>query len=280
MGTFLDQIVNSIGGLQKLNSITKYPSILTYHNLGPKGTLVDSLVEDRRFENGDIFVTEKVDGTNSRIVFFTNDKGVVEDYIIGSREDFLFARNDRVINPALGIVNTVKETADIVTLFSDANEKTLAPNSMYCLYGETYGGKVNGFKQYTSQGIFGVRFFDMFALSYEQLEDLFQLSLDGISTWRKQNGQPFVSVNTFASFCHDFHLERVPPLRKISASELPTSLQETWDWMQKFAKSSACLDGGGLGNSEGVVIRTRDRSLIRKLRFEEYQKTERMGLMK
>ena len=57
MRTFFDDVMLfDIDGLRKLNSITKYPSILTYHNLGPRGSLVDSLVEDKDFRNTEILL--------------------------------------------------------------------------------------------------------------------------------------------------------------------------------------------------------------------------------
>ena len=49
--------------LGKLNSMTKYPSILTYHNLGDKGILQETV--QIPFE-GRVIGTEKVDGTNTR----------------------------------------------------------------------------------------------------------------------------------------------------------------------------------------------------------------------
>ena len=107
--TFINEILTyETDGLRKLNSITKYPSVLTYHNLGQRGSLVDSLVEDKCFDkHRSVYITEKIDGTNSRIVFSTNANGEVDDYIIGSREDFLFAKGDRIVNPALGIVKNM-----------------------------------------------------------------------------------------------------------------------------------------------------------------------------
>lgn len=51
--------------LQRLNSLTKYPSIPTYHTLDPKdGCLVAEAV---RFD-GDVIATEKIDGTNARLI--------------------------------------------------------------------------------------------------------------------------------------------------------------------------------------------------------------------
>ena len=73
----------------KLNSLTKYPSILTYHELGTKGGLKEGLVEGKSFAGQEVYITEKVDGTNGRVVFATNDKGEVVDYLLGSRENLL-----------------------------------------------------------------------------------------------------------------------------------------------------------------------------------------------
>ena len=70
--------------LQRLNSATKYPSILTLHKLGEKGRLTADL---NLVPEADLVVTEKVDGTNTRIVFMPD--GV---YMIGSREHLLHAK--------------------------------------------------------------------------------------------------------------------------------------------------------------------------------------------
>lgn len=277
MNTFIDKIMlYNIDGLRKLNSITKYPSILTYHNLGPKGSLVDSLVDGTGFDNRPVYITEKIDGTNSRVIFSTDSKGSVEDYIIGSREDFLFAKNDRIVNPALGIVKNMKPIADTICLL---NEGTLKPNSIYCLYGETYGGKINGAKQYTSYGNSSIRIFDLWILEHNQVEELLNMEVEQISSWREHSGQPFVDVNTLQDFCDKFLLNTVPYIKTVNGNDIPERLQDVWNWMQVFSKSTACIDNGGLGNSEGIVIRYADRSLIRKIRFEDYLKTKRIGLI-
>jgi len=49
--------------LAKLNSLTKYPSILTYHALGDKGILQETVQVPF---DGRVIGTEKVDGTNRR----------------------------------------------------------------------------------------------------------------------------------------------------------------------------------------------------------------------
>lgn len=274
-----DEVITYVDGLRKLNTITKYPSILTYHNLGPKGSLVDSLVEDRNFENKPIFITEKIDGTNSRIVFITGANGEVVDYIIGSREELLFAFGDRIVNPALGVVNNLKPIADTVMLLSDGNAP-LNPNSMYCVYGETYGGNINGAKQYSGHGTYGIRFFDMWQMPLDHVLDLMEMPIDKISNWREHAGQPFAHVDVLERFCGDFGLVRVPYIRETVGTEIPNDLQGVWEWMQEFANSDAKIDTDGKGMSEGVVVRYADRSLIRKIRFEDYMRTKKMGLIK
>src|SRR4051794_37648825 len=88
--------------LAKLNSLTKYPSIPTYHAMGEKGRLSESVLV--RFE-GDCIATEKIDGTNARLI--CTPEGVVA----GSREDLLWATGDLIHNPAMGIVAAVREQA-------------------------------------------------------------------------------------------------------------------------------------------------------------------------
>ena len=57
--------------------------------------------------------------------------------------------------------------------------------------------------------------------------------------------------------------------------ELPTSIEDTMAWLkERFPSGSmATLDGAGKGQPEGVVVRTKDRSSIAKIRFEDYQRT-------
>ena len=109
MNLNLDEMIEKYG-LEKINSMTKYPSILTYHKIGDKGILQPELTDGTKFDE-EVYVTEKVDGTNTRIIV----SGC--DYIIGSREDLLYAKGDRIINHSMSIVDTVKSIADRVNIF-------------------------------------------------------------------------------------------------------------------------------------------------------------------
>ena len=94
--------------LRKLNSATKYPSIPTYHSLGERGRLLDQCID---LAEQDLVATEKVDGTNSRIIILPDGM-----YLIGSREELLHAKGDLIHNPAQGIVTPKTGLADYEAL--------------------------------------------------------------------------------------------------------------------------------------------------------------------
>ena len=97
--------------------------------------------------------------------------------------------------------------------------------------------------------------------------------------------QPYLNTDELDDFCKRFSIDRTPIIKEIKASEIPVDCRETFAWMQSFAKSRSVLDIPTEGmelnlkyaRAEGVILRTKDRSMIRKLRFEDYQKGERIG---
>ena len=278
--TNLDNLINMYG-LDKLNTMTKYPSILTYHETAERGTLAQNTYENKDFSGYEkVYVTEKIDGTNSRMVFTTNEEGAVEDYILGSREDFLYACGDRIINPALGIVNTLEK--HLIPKFSmikyTIGHEILKPNYFYIIYGETYGGKINNAKHYTNHQNYFFRAFDLVAMPIEEAKGFLSMKLEDISSWREHGGQPFVPVSDFIEFCDTFQIVRVPYILTMNGKDIGLTPQNVFTWMSDFVKSVAAIDEDydGLGKSEGVVVRTEKRELIRKFRFEDYQKTARM----
>lgn len=90
--------------LSRINSLTKYPSIVTYHKLDPKN---GGLIEERLEFKGTLVATEKIDGTNARIICLPDNT-----YLLGSREELLYARGDLIGNPALGIIEALKTKAE------------------------------------------------------------------------------------------------------------------------------------------------------------------------
>jgi hypothetical protein len=244
--------------LDRLNSLTKYPSILTYHVLGDRGMLQEQVQIPFA---GRIYGTEKIDGTNARMVFCP-DGGVV----VGSREDLLWERRDLIGNPAMGIVAALKDRV------RELAPKVVRPDRIVVFYGEVYGRNIGGgAKNYAKRGSVGFRLFD--AMEIENFDDLLGKPVDKISTWREHGGQPFVSVDRLRLVAEEHGFAVVPPLVELDAAELPTTLEATSDWLMQFGASRAKLEDEGDGVPEGVVIRTADRSRIAKVRREDYQRT-------
>ena len=246
--------------LKKLNSLTKYPSIPTYHALGDKG----ALLEERVAFAGEVFASEKVDGTNGRIVFLPDGL-----WIIGSREELLLARGDLIGNPALGIAEALRAKAE-----------ELAPalckeDRITVLYAEVFGGTTTAqARQYTSKRAVSFRMFDMAVIS--TFEEVLARTPEKIAAWRDAGGQPFLPADELARISHDNGLELVPALFTIDAAELPRAGDETHAFLRGRLPETRCkLDEGAQGVPEGIVLRTRDRSVIAKMRFEDYERAAR-----
>lgn len=250
--------------LKKINSATKYPSILTYHALGEKGCLKNEVLVS--FEQTDLIATEKIDGVNSRIILFP--KGM---YLIGSREELLYAYGDIVHNSTLGIVSTI---AHIAYTARRALWKQLE-QTVLTIYGETYGGKTTkNARQYTHSGKIGFRIFDVAMMGAEEFDGILDLSIEKIASWRDHGGQKFFNNNDIEEFAKKVKCPVVPSLK---ISTIPSDIKETFDWLKNVlpGQTNASLEVGVGGKPEGLVVRTQDRSKIAKIRFEDYEKTFR-----
>ena len=245
--------------LRKLNSATKYPSILTYHALGEKGRLREDLQVS--FAGTEVIVTEKLDGTNTRIVVL--DDG---SYVIGSREELLHARGDIVHNPAMGIVAAVRAIADRVA------DALAGRGHAVTFYGEVYGGKTTGSKAYGTS--VGFRLFDVVKTSERELAAVLEKSPEDIAHLRDGGGQAFVSESELAEHAKLAGIEITP---RITSSAPPASVRDVHAWLKSALPSDtlAPLDGDRKGRPEGVVLRTADRRAIAKIRFDDYERTLR-----
>lgn len=250
--------------LERINSATKYPSIPTYHYLGQKGCLTEEVQVDFSDEE-DFIVTEKIDGTNVRIVFFPDG-----DFIVGSREDLLFYSKDVLHNPSMGIVEYIRDFAYHASL----DIKTFA-DGMFSVYGELYGGKIGkGSKNYTGNKTVGFRLFDAINFDSDLTNELLSKSREEISQWRQNGGQKFLGEESLQRMSDLFGVKLTP--RLATKETPPQGIIDTYGWMAASlpsGKTHASLDEGGKNVSEGLVIRTRNRSKIAKLRFEDYART-------
>lgn len=250
-------------GLERINSFSKYPSILTYHDMGDKGVLKEEFSEDCNFKDSDkCYITEKIDGTNTRIILLNGD------YFIGSRENFLYAKGDRFGDPTLGIVGNVKIVANKL-----AESRMLEEDVVYILYGETYGGAVTaGSKNYTDNRSYGFRIFDVAQLGLADSKQILEKTTEQISTWREHGGQHYLDVDSFQHWSMEIaEVDTVPYISTVKGVDIPLNRKAVFDWIQQFSTTLASINA--TGKAEGIVIRNLDRSLIRKIRFDDYIRT-------
>lgn len=238
--------------LEVLNSLTKYPSIPTYHALDPKnGNLTDKPVEF----DGPVLGTEKIDGTNARIISLPDG-----NYLLGSREELLYAKGDLIGNPSQGIVKALKALAE-------ALEPETERIRVHFL--EVYGGKVGqAAKQYSGASNVGFRMFDVAVVEKEMLAK----SRQEISAWREANGQSFLGEEALRSEAESQGVELAPRLFEIDS--LPVEIDKMRDFLaERLPETLSALDENAGGKPEGIVLRTKDRKTIAKARFQDYDRT-------
>lgn len=259
-------------GLDLLNSITKYPSIKTYHELGDKGRSTEKINVDFEGET-ELTVTEKIDGTNCRIVLnghwlVSNDWGTQSPlWLIGSRNELLAASGDLCSNPKMGVVEELRDTADMLTF----HKQHVDAGSIVVVYGELYGGKINKYKEYTGAGAVGFRVFDILILDHPAIEHYLTMdraelaALRDSDEWRGQ----FAIEKHLVSTVEDEGLDVVPAVD----TTFPTggTVQEVADWLRRFRASVCTLDEDAMGRSEGVVVRDSSSTKIAKVRFDNYK---------
>lgn len=269
---------------------------MTYHELGEKGVLKEQLVKPFPADTL-LSATEKIDGTNVRIIF--ND----DFTIIGSREEFLCEMRDVVGNPSMGIVQYFKGKYPIQVIDSAWGQlevtqlnihilkQTLhlnpVSNPIIVLYGEFYGHKVGAAsKNYTKKQQNNFRLFDIVKFNdIEEIDAMMEWESDKISLWREAGGQNFGSREELDSVGLALGFDLTPVLFQINSNALPTDLKSTYEMLSKHKRTTVGIDTEAVAennlqhipvvasnNSEGIVIRTPNRSHISKLRFEDYER--------
>lgn len=253
--------------LDCLNSATKYPSILTYHGLGEKGRLTEEVAT---FPDMAI-LTEKVDGTNGRIILPPGG-----DYFIGSREELLYAKGDRV-SPQKPPEN--KSVVEALRPLAERLSKSLQGprNTVYTFYLEVYGGKIGrNHGQYAKEGTLGFRLFDVSLFPSRVLDS----DRSQIAWWRdEEEGQDWYDEERLALTATEQGIPLVPRLSARHGSSLPKSLEETYALLGEFLpETGVALEEGAGMQAEGIVIRDPGRKTIRKARFQDYERT--LGIRK
>jgi hypothetical protein len=254
--------------LDVLNSVTKYPSIATYHTLNPDDPGILSEEHVVFPPDSEVIATEKINGANARIILTPDSQ-----WLIGSREMLLSARGDLIANPAEGIVEALRDKAEAIVRQRQMGRDIIPGGDILVLYGEVYGNRIDGWQQYTdsSRRWFGFRLFDVMVLNPEHTGVL-DWPRDRIAGWRSRGGQPFLSEAARVVLARAYLVDLAPRLFTLKAKQLPETLLDTQRFMQQFRDTRASLDGT-IGKAEGIVLRTPARSVIVKARFDDYRRS-------
>jgi len=246
--------------LGALNSMTKYPSIPTYHALDPKnGSLIEG--ETVAFP-GPVLGTEKVDGTNARIISLSDG-----NFLLGSREELLYAKGDLIGNPAQGIVSALRGVAGALAPVED--------DVVRVHFLEVYGGKVTAAsKQYTGNRAVGFRLFDVAVIA--DYRAVLRQEPAAISAWRDGGGQPYLDEDALTEVAARDGFPLTPRLFQMDGAELPRDLDKARAFLAAhLPETLSALDGDAGGQPEGIVLRGLDRAVIAKARFADYDRTLR-----
>lgn len=228
-----------------------------------------------------IYITEKTDGMNTRIITFG------DDWVIGTRDAIIYAKGDRILsedNIKRSIIKMLFPIAE--GLVSGANDS----NNINVYYGESYGHGINGYKHYTLTGKHGFRLFDSVVYQVgdvNQITSMDKAVIAGLRDHYKMNGR-WGSVSELSKIAENYKgygLSTVPYLSVIDKynnfTGLCKTLESAYSFMQQYISSKAALDDSdgdiskGYKRSEGVVVRNSNRLYIKKMRFEDYEKTFR-----
>lgn len=250
--------------LDTLDSMTKYPSIPTYHDLDPSnGTLRETGLREKF--SGAVVITEKVDGTNGRVIFLPDGS-----YVIGSREELLYASGDVVHNPKQGIVDALRPVAE------RAKRPLVSSTHISVAFLEVYGGQkiTAGSKHYTGTGQVGVRLFDVLTVPAGTWPEVLSWPVERIAFWRERGGQQFGWEGDLHDAAAALDVPLVPRLGTVNADELPVSVDDAHQWLKGLLPTTTvALDDAAKGEAEGVVLRSLDRAAIAKVRFQNYRRT-------
>lgn len=265
--------------LERINVMTKYPSISMLHNL-ERGKPIGRANFPLLGPEDMVDITEKIDGVNTRII-------VVEPQIgdslvfIGSRDELLYCVGDTFAsNHVKGVVRACAKYAQ---RFFNALLQSREPNSpmgVVVLYGESYGwgiaGDTHSGAQYSDERA-DFRAFDAGQLWPDAVGGMLEWSIESLAQWRdsisgSSGGWHWFRRPHLETLCDAASIPIVPLLCQLRGKDLPRSVDEAQRFLSRHIEcgSQAMIDDGGLGRMEGIVLRNEAHTFAAKLRAAEY----------
>lgn len=270
--------------VERLNVMTKFPSIPHLHEYGDRGTVnMDALAVDPD-EFFPAYATEKIDGTNVRVCV---SMGRV---FIGSRDNWVWAEGDSLSRPDMGIADHFLQPPFLDSFLADLRDY----QNTIVYYGELYGGGIgSAWKNYCQTDKW--RCFKVFQivlgrnnLIAEKLTDS-SLKLDQIAEMREDYKlrMPFLFdiIGDFNGIVDRmpsaFEGNRVPRLDLVQARDIPSTAAATVEFLRGLVPETLCaLEDCEPGPAEGIVLEGANGQLA-KMKFAAYERTakqEGMGV--
>jgi hypothetical protein len=240
----------------RLNSLTKYPAIPTYHTLRGGKEAVEPVLTPFPAETM-LEATEKVDGTNVRLIVLPD--GTV---LLGSRDELL-TPEDR----PRGVFETVGHPEHIARTLDALPEDR---DYLAVFFFEVFGSHItDAYKNYTTaEDSYGAVLLD--TATIHDYERMLARPREKIALWRDHGGQKFTQG------LYEGFYKTAPVLGTVASHLLPSTVQGIYNWllgMQYHGTSPEVqLSTHSYNRPEGIVLRTLDRRVIAKIRREEYER--------
>ena len=232
--TLLEEYIRRCG-FDKLNTITKYPRILPFHEIKDKymsGTLSTANYQPVPLQTNkmEVEVSELIDGNISRIIILGSD------FLIADDENIVHARGDRVVSSDI-----VGSTYDGLKTFM--GEYRPSEERFLILFGINYGSTFRGHERYTNIDKSGFALLDGFTIKVEDMSKLCDNNtVEQLTEWSNNLQAPFWSSSTKEKFSNAFGLMQTPKLKTITLDKVPTDPKKTLNWLWEFTDSKVVLD--------------------------------------
>ena len=246
--SLIDKIITQYG-IQKLDLLSRYPRIPSYHKKTAKGLLTE-VVSVELLETEKYYVTELISGSHVRVIISGND------YIIGDRISLLYAKGDRLGYSNRLITNPVMESLRGLHLNSE---------SIFVLNFIVYGAPgLEGSERYSEDGSIGFRLHDVEEMRLSN----FEFPLDELMalSWDDRDG--FLGVTDLKKFAKDNKFVLVPALRTLGGKAFPIDRISGLKFLQKFPMTKVGLNTKG--SPKGIVVRSEERDSAFKMIVDDY----------